>query len=106
MKTLNLIAAIGITSAILAHEAMAAKPGRPEALTRGIGMAQTQPARAVSDIRETLRTGRPEALTRGVGGGDAIPSANIANNLTPEQKAGKPEYHTRGIYCPHRGKRG
>jgi hypothetical protein len=105
MKPMTFIAAIGLTSALLALDAVAAQPGRPDAFTRGIDVTKVEPARAAVTALKTAAIGRPEALTRGMGVGALPPATDFATKLTPEQKPGKPEYHTRGIYCPHRGKR-
>lgn len=105
MKTMTLIAAIGLTSAMLALDAVA-KPGRPEALTRGLGVNQAEPIKPTVAKRNAVKTGRPEAPTRGLGVGEAAPTTSIAKELPPEHKPGRPEYHTRGVYCSHRGRRG
>jgi hypothetical protein len=105
MKTMTLVAAMGLTSALLALDA-AAKPGRPEALTRGISVNQAAPVESAAAKRIAVQIGRPEALTRGLGGNVEAPSPGIADRLSPEKKPGRPEYHTRGVYCSHRGRRG
>lgn len=102
MKTMTYLAAIGLTSAALALDAFAAKPGRPDAFTRGIDVARAEPANAAVTVGKNVLMGRPEALTRGLGVGTVAPPTGIAIG----QKTGRPEYHTRGIYCQHLGRRG
>ncbi len=106
MKTTAYIAAMGLMSAMMAVDAAAAKPGRPDALTRGIGENRGVPSQSVGEESITVKVGRPEAPTRGLGANLKDPSPAIANSLSLETKPGRPEYHTRGIFCPHRNKRG
>ena len=105
MKSMTLIVAMGLTSTLLALDA-AAKPGRPEAPTRGISVNQAAPVETEAAKRIAVQIGRPEALTRGLGEKVEVPAAGFADRLSPEQKLGRPEFHTRGVYCSHRGKRG
>ena len=106
MKTTTFIAAMGLMTALLALDATAAKPGRPDALTRGIGENRDVPSQSVGEERNIVRMGKPEALTRGLGKNHEAPRSEIANGLPLETKPGRPEYHTRGIFCSHRNKRG
>jgi hypothetical protein len=106
MKTGMLLAAIGLSTTMLALEIAAAKPGRPEALTRGISVNEAALVKTAAAERMAVQIGRPAAMTRGLGIGVTLPPTASATRFTPEQKPGKPEYHTRGIYCPHRGRRG
>jgi hypothetical protein len=103
MKTMTLVAAMGLTSALLSLD-VAAKPGRPDALTRGISVNLAAPVETAAAKRIAVQIGRPEALTRGLRENVETHVSGITDRLSPEQKLGRPEYHTRGIYCPHRGK--
>ena len=106
MKIATTLAAISLTSSLLALDAAAVSPGRPDAPTRGISAPQTESQTIASTERKNILIGRPEAFTRGIGVGETGPATRIADKLAPEQKPGRPEYHTRGIYCSHRGKNG
>ena len=105
MKTMNFITAISVTSALLALD-VAAEPGRPEAFTRGITVNQAAPIETEAAKRIAVQVGRPEALTRGLGENVEAAKGGSADRLSLEQKYGRPEYHTRGIFCSHRGNRG
>lgn len=106
MKALTLAIAMGLTTTVFSLDAGAVKPGRPEALTRGLSENHAAPVETEAAKRLAVQIGRPEALTRGLGQNMEAPNPDVANGIAAGQKPGRPEYHTRGIFCSHRGARG
>lgn len=100
MKTKSLFPVLGLILGTAAADPGGARPGRPEAYTRGIGSGASYTA-ADARSEEALswaRPGRPEAWTRGIGREDARTFRTRDMRACPEAMPGRPEGYTRGIH--------